>query len=212
MSTDIMTLLLDTNSTEDPIDAMETHGSESVQVYTRSMATHEQIAINARATFGPGSPNAIAGNTYAILRAFKKSHLADTFLFQCVHAEHREVLLGSLGTGDTSTTVFAFSDGTNLHKYLDLTTLKVYVNGVLQTITTHYTVSGNYTDPTITFVSAPAAVALTVSYEYYRLFQFASDLALVHPRGAGAAETLASPGIKRVAFSLIEDSAGASYA
>ena len=108
-----------------------------------------------------------------------------TWLYLAEHAAHREVVKGALGTGDGATKVFAFSDGTDLHKYIasadftygitsdtDVETVAVYVNGVLQAAS-GYTVTSNGTDPTVTFTVAPTNThAITVSYLYYRFVRF----------------------------------------
>lgn len=62
-------------------------------------------------------------------------------------------------TGNGSTTGFAY---TNL--IFATSNLKVYVDGVLKTLTTHYTVSGALSENggTVTFLSAPAASAAVV--------------------------------------------------
>lgn len=61
--------------------------------------------------------------------------------------------------GNGSTTVFPYNN-----KIFADTDLKVYLNGVLQTLTTHYTVSGAGTDSggNVTFVTAPATSASVV--------------------------------------------------
>ena len=119
--------------------------------------------------------------TFSTFDAFvlARSGVTDTFLYKPVLSRNRVVTGGALGTGAGVATVFAFSAGTNLHRHIvngdhsDNVTLKVYVAGALQTLTTHYTVSLNDSDPTITFVAAPTG-ALTVSYELYVPCRFSS--------------------------------------
>ncbi len=142
-----------------------------------------------------------------------RSGRADTFLYSALTYQMRVVVLGSLGTGDGSTTAFAFSDGTGLHKHIDESTLLVYDNGALQTITTHYTVSGNNTDPTITFVAAPTNTnPLTVSYSFYMPVRFA----MARPRPQfvtmGEEATLTDQEMVKFTVSMEEDSAGARFA
>jgi len=87
-------------------------------------------------------------------------------------------------------------------KHIDESTLLVYVNGVLQTLTTHYTVSLNNTTPTITFVTAPTnTYPVTATYEYYMPVRFDGDPALGDH----------SPGVDELitTIDVIEDYSGA---
>lgn len=94
----------------------------------------------------------------------------DSWLIKAVRAPLKKVTLASAGTGDGSTTAFALSE-----KHIDESTLLVYKAGVLQTLTTHYTVSGNNTAPTVTFLSAPTlGQAITYTVEFYFPVRFAS--------------------------------------
>lgn len=79
---------------------------------------------------------------------------------------------GALGTGDGSTTDFPLA-----HTQIDASTLQVYVNAVLQTVTTHYTLEDNNTDaPLIRFVTPPAnPLAVTAAYEFYYPVRFVVD-------------------------------------
>ena len=63
------------------------------------------------------------------------------------------------GVGNGSTTVFPYNN-----KIFDATDLRVYLDGVLQTLTTHYTVSGAGSEGggNVTFVSAPASAVSVV--------------------------------------------------
>src|SRR5688572_15886970 len=64
-------------------------------------------------------------------------------------------------TGNGSTTAFSFP-----YEFGAASDLKVYKDGVLQTITTHYTVSGGSgSSGTVTFVAAPAAGLSVVLYD-----------------------------------------------
>lgn len=82
------------------------------------------------------------------------------------------VTLGAIGTGDTVETIFQLTKvyGDAVRPLtLPITrpvsgTLLVYVNAVLQTETTHYTV--DYNTGLVTFVSPPAAVPITATFEY----------------------------------------------
>jgi len=206
--------LLDLGAREEEAIPHETHPSENGINYARDLASLPMLTVSGTVTFGPDSPNAANLNTATGLRAFWIARgMSDTFLYRAQHAEFREVYLGSLGTGDASATVFAFSDGTDLHKYIDAATLQVYVDGTLKVLTTDYTLSGNNTDLNVTFGAAPGnLLPLTVSYEYYRSVRFGGSLGLVFPAGTGAAHTLNAPGVKRVGVRLVEDKAGGAYA
>ena len=63
------------------------------------------------------------------------------------------------GVGNGSTTVFPYNN-----KIFDTTDLRVYLDGVLQTLTTHYPVSGAGAESggNVTFVTAPASGASVV--------------------------------------------------
>ena len=142
-----------------------------------------------------------------------RSGRADTFLYKALSAEMHIVTGGALGTGDGSTKVFAFSGGTDLHKHIDASTLKVYDAGVLQTLTTDYTVSGNDSDPTITFVVAPAEDnVLTVTYEYYMPVRFAMARPRAQMRSMPATTTASDQELVQITVQMEEDTAGARYA
>lgn len=92
------------------------------------------------------------------------------------------ITAGTIGTGDGIETLYQvvrqyITTGGQIHertlKRLDLTTLNVYVDGVLQTITTHYTVD---TAGLITFVTPPAdTLVVTVDVEFYFLARLDID-------------------------------------
>ena len=112
--------------------------------------------------------------------------MLDSFLF--TDPEDNTVTAHPFGTGDASTTKFqlqrslvagaaifwpSFVDG-----YEPCTDLngapQIYVNGVLKTVTTDYTISST---GLVTFVAAPAAAAaLTWTGSYYRRCRIASPL------------------------------------
>ena len=145
-----------------------------------------------------------------------RSGRVDTFLYKAMRARHRQIQLGALGTGDGSTVAFAFSDGTNLHKFLDADTLLVYVDGTLQTGGgTDYTLSANFTDPLITFEagSTPANTkAITTSYEFYQSVRFGRDDFPTRFMTSSADDDLNTQEVIRIQVELIEDSPGARYA
>lgn len=153
-------------------------------------------------------------NTPASFEAFVEARngRVDTFLYRALEAHHRQVADGALGTGDGSTTVFAFSDGTDLHKHLDLTTLVVKVDGVVKAITTDYTVSGNDSDPTITFLAAPGnTLAITVDYIFYMPVRFSAiaKSRILRKRGT---DDLDNPEVVQLVVSLEEDAPGMRFA
>lgn len=78
---------------------------------------------------------------------------------------------GDLGNGDATETTFAL-----VHNHIDTSTLQVWVDGSLQTLTTHYTLEDNDDGPSIEFVSPPGnGLAVTVAYEFYMPCKFAAD-------------------------------------
>lgn len=129
--------------------------------------TYGRMTIQARARVPYG------GQTLATWIAWwlARQGSYDPFLVKCHHAAHKTQTLEAVGTGDGSTTAFALD-----MRYIDESTLLVYKAGVLQTLTTHYTVSGNNTAPIVTFVAAPAgAAAITATYDYYHPMRHESD-------------------------------------
>lgn len=110
-------------------------------------------------------PQTSTGKTLADWLAFVEARLGryDPFLYSPWTQRYRTVTLEAVGTGDGSTTAFALDS-----RYIDASTLLVYKAGVLQTLTTHYTFSGNNTAPLVTFVSAPTGgQAITATYDRY---------------------------------------------
>lgn len=104
-------------------------------------------------------------NTLATWLAFVEARLGryDPFLYSPWTQRYRTVTLEAVGTGDGSTTAFALDS-----RYIDAASLLVYKAGVLQTLTTHYTFSGNNTAPLVTFLSAPTGgQAITATYDRY---------------------------------------------
>ena len=106
------------------------------------------------------------------------------FLFQ--NPYDNAVTGNVIGTGDGTTTTFVLTrtfgsggfTGTEPIGYLNSgVTLNVYVNGVLQTLTTNYTVDQTYPGKqTITFVTAPAAAAvISIDAGYYYFCRFSAD-------------------------------------
>lgn len=92
-----------------------------------------------------------------------------------------ELTAEQIGTGDTTTTVFpitkTYTSGAQTYVrriFKPVSGIQVFVNGVLQTITTHYTI--DLTTGIITFVSAPAAVPITVTGEFDVPVRFDTDV------------------------------------
>lgn len=90
-------------------------------------------------------------------------------------------VLEPLGAGTGALTTFqlvkTYSAGFNPYvraiRHIKTGTLSVYVNGVLQTLTTHYTVNAT---GLVTFVSAPGSgLVVTASYEFYVPVRFEGD-------------------------------------
>lgn len=98
----------------------------------------------------------------------------DTFLFS--DPDDNSVTGQQFGTGDGSTTAFQLlrSFGGFLEPVYDLNgSVQVYKAGVLQTLSTHYSVSSS---GVVTFVAAPTAgQALTWSGSYYWRCRFEKD-------------------------------------
>lgn len=100
----------------------------------------------------------------------------DTFLF--TDPADNTVAAESFGTGDGTTTQFqlkrAFGGFTESVKDLNGAP-QIFDNGVLKTVTTHYTISAT---GLVTFVTAPiAGHALTWTGSYYRRVRFDQDAA-----------------------------------
>lgn len=149
------------------------------------------------------------GQTAADLHSFlvAREGGADTFLYKCLHTRHRTSTAEALGTGDGSTVAFALD-----FRHVDASTLLVYKDGVLQTLTTHYTFGGNNSAPTVTFVAAPAGgLAITATYDYYY------PVTLIEGGDSGSFENLHLTGsdattIVRHAVVMLEEYPGAHRA
>lgn len=83
--------------------------------------------------------------------------------------------------GDSSTTIFQLkkrysSGGVNYDRIIEkpiASTVEIYVNSVLQTVTTHYTIDAS--TGLITFVSAPGAVNIAAACEFDVPVRFDTD-------------------------------------
>ena len=107
-------------------------------------------------------------------QSFYSSYLGTSFLTRWPDNWYR--LLEAVGTGNGTNKLF-YLDNYYPYNYL------VYLNGVLQTETTHYVVTGS--TGLITFVTAPGnGVAVTVTYSFRRLSQFSGGYQ-ISPRTFG---------------------------
>lgn len=126
---------------------------------------------------------------------FYASHRASAFLIY--DPTHSNQYLEAVGTGTGSQTQFSLD-----HTYITSGTLEVYVNGALQTETTHYTV--NYTTGVITFVAAPTSGhAVTASYRFRRLVVFDGGYTY-RKRAIPDCATITSTQIGIISFDLLE--------
>lgn len=98
----------------------------------------------------------------------------DSFLF--ADPEDNSATTQQFGTGDGSTTAFQLTRtlGSYNEPVFDVNSAPlIYINGVLKTVTTHYTISSV---GVVTFTSAPAnATVLTWTGTYYRRVRFSQD-------------------------------------
>lgn len=142
-------------------------------VFKTRIAAGNEGADQRAAEFGDDYKLSVSGslrlpqgsNTLATWLAFVEARLGryDPFLYSPWSQRYRVVTLEAVGTGDGTTTAFALDS-----RYIDASTLLVYKAAVLQTLTTHYTFSGNNTAPLITFLSAPTGgQAITATYSRY---------------------------------------------
>lgn len=100
----------------------------------------------------------------------------DTFLFK--DDTEYSVSKVSIGTGDNSDKTFQLADaGFDRKNILASPAPLIYVNDVLQTVTTHYTI--DYTDSgMVTFVSAPGnGLDVSADFDYYRRCRFVTQIA-----------------------------------
>lgn len=151
--------------------------------------------------------NGKSGHAYSDWYAFRRDTLewgVGTCLFKARHAAHRQVDGESLGTaagggGETFTTA---------KKFLNADTLVVYVDGVTQTLTTDYSLSGNNTAPTITTTASFDTGAVTADYEfYYQVYIRQNGVSQLDPD-----IDLNDQGPTVVAVSIIEERAGGHLA
>lgn len=100
-----------------------------------------------------------------------RSGRVDTFLFKAQEVYLRMVSGEAAGThGGGAGADFALD-----MRHIDSATLVVKVAGVIQTLTTDYTFSGNNTAPKITSTANLDSGAVTFDYEYYMPVRFAMD-------------------------------------
>jgi hypothetical protein len=205
----------------------EGHQAENFLNFARDLASLPQLRVEGIAQFGPDTPNANA--EHVIMAAAKTAKdfrdfwiargMSDTFFYFPAHAEFGQVLTeAALQSDHTTTAGNATGAADELFytsaKYVSHTdwsesasSLLVYSGGVLQTITTDYTVSGNGTAPVITTTANFDAGAVTFSYSFYRVVRFRSQLAPTFP-GGPSVDTLGTPVVKEIPVVLIEDKPG----
>ena len=95
----------------------------------------------------------------------------DSFLF--TDTVDNTVTLRNFGTGTGALTTFQLCDGLGVPIYDLNGTASIYVNGVLKTVTTDYSISAT---GLVTFVAAPAnTYPLTWSGSFYRRVRFDGD-------------------------------------
>lgn len=139
-----------------------------------------------RATFKLKLPK--DGETVDSFNAFVKAQLGTTpFTYKPHGGEFKTVTLEDVGTGDGTEDTFVLDS-----KYIDASTLLVYVNSVLQTLTTHYTFTLNETTPTLTFVTPPPNTeAVEATYErYFPCWFVDDDMRPLLQRGGATSATL----------------------
>jgi uncharacterized protein (TIGR02217 family) len=108
------------------------------------------------------------------LLAFLSVHRGqwDSFLFTDPY--NAAASATSFGTGDGTTTIFYLRDEIGDRVGACNGTPQIYKDGVLQTVTTHYTLDS--TNGKVTFVTAPAnGLPLTWTGAFYRRVRFARD-------------------------------------
>lgn len=128
------------------------------------------------------------GETADTFDQFVFDHLGTTaFSYKPHRTKFKTVTLEAVGTGDGTEDTFVLDS-----KYIDASTLLVYVNSALQTITTHYTFTLNETTPTLTFVTPPTNThAVEATYErYFPCWFVDDDMAPMLERGGATSATL----------------------
>ena len=192
-----------------PIESVSNPEGDGGTLYRRLRAKRFGIR-NAELIF----PDTVASKSFADWDTFWETTLSggiDSFLYAARRPIYRIVSGEAAGTasgggGETFTTVRKFIHHTDFGE--SATTLVVKVDGVAQTLTTDYTVSGNGTAPTITTTASFDTGAVTFDYEFY--FQVFGYLLRTADLVPGA--SLSSPGTDRVVLDMIEQASGGSLA
>lgn len=141
--------------------------NNGVESRRAEFGTYGKFTIRGRVRLPMNSQT--AADWYTFVRARQGAY--DPFLVSAHFTRHNTVTDEAVGTGDGSTLAFELD-----MKHINESTLVVKVAGSTQTLTTHYTVSGNNTAPTVTFLSAPTGgQAVTATYSYYYPMRFATD-------------------------------------
>ena len=143
-----------------------------------------------------------ATTSLAYWRTFLLAHMdGTTFRFKASRPAYREVSGESIGTSaGGSGESFALDK-----RYVDSTTLVVYVGGVDQT--GDWSLSGNDSAPSVDTGAGFDAGAVTADYEYYFPCALTDTAYLGSILGLGT--DLATPGIDEIPVSLAEISPGA---
>lgn len=114
------------------------------------------------------------GDEAQALQAFFAAHRGSWDSFFFLDPYNSAVTLRNFGTGDGSKTVYYLADEMGERVAGTTGAVSIYKDGVLQTITTHYTYDATLAK--VTFVAAPASpLALTWTGTYYRRVRFAED-------------------------------------
>lgn len=205
-------------ATELPGKLAEQHDSEANVGFSRDLHTDYRLSVDGVAPFPNNN-----GRTHAQLMDFFLTHgMSGTVLYKALLPFFREVAAdpaldvnGATAGNSTGASGELFY---TRHKYIHhvnffsedgitvetTSTLKVYVGGVLQTLTTDYTFAGNGTAPVITTTATFDAGVVTFDYEFYHSVRFTAEpVPAIHRYG----QTLADPGVLRVRISLREDKA-----
>lgn len=132
-----------------------------------------------------------------------RSGRVDSFLFKghgaAFRISHNESLGTAAGGGGET---FALD-----YKFVDSTTLRVFVGGVEQALTTDYSLSGNNSAPIITTTASFDTGTVTAYYEFYQTVRFA-EMPRAQPRTGGAV-SYGQQEIAAFTLALVETSPGA---
>ena len=150
-------------------------------------------------------PDTPANKSFADWDTFNETTIeggSDSFLYASVKPVYRIIEGEAAGTaagggGETCAT---------LRKFLNASTLVVKVGGVTQTLTTDYTLAGNFTAPTITTTASFDTGTVTFEYEFY----FQMFLTVLRTADLVQGASLSSPGTDKLFLQLTEQDSGGS--